>query len=464
MMAGIQGAPSPKPGSVASPAPTQKPAVEDFSAASAPNSAPSLPPGEDQYAPVSVETPPQETPGIGSRALETAGQVLDYAGGLTRTGLAGAAGAAKMGYEAATGQPLSEPVAGPADVLAAAKGKAPGTAEYLRRLGVPEGGSFKIGDTKITARGVTGFAGDIATDPLTAVGKLVKEVPYLTKFLQTPSRATEAIGEAAYRSGLAKVDKKLAERGSGALSDVLIKEGAPIGGIVKIGDKVAAMSDTLGKVRQGLYDRATELGVSIDTAYPLRRAEAVIAKFNKDPGLAPAMSELRGLIDRYKAAGKVSIDELSAWKTNLYDSLPASAFDGFGKIKGQAKTVKAALAADFRDAIVGAGNKAEKGLGDAIDKLNEKWGILLESQKPLARGATEGGTGKLGTAIDGLLLGSGNGWALAGKKAAEVANSTAVKTAVGKAAMRVGQTDFMNRVARQSLATTQRPEPTEGEE
>ena len=93
-MAGIQGAPSPKPGSVASPVPNQKSAVEDFFAESAPNSAPSLPPGEDQYAPVSVETPPQETPGIGSRALETAGQVLDYAGGLTRTGLAGAAGAA----------------------------------------------------------------------------------------------------------------------------------------------------------------------------------------------------------------------------------------------------------------------------------------------------------------------------------------------------------------------------------
>jgi len=462
-MAGIQGAPSPKPGSVNSPVPNQKSAVEDFFAESAPTSPLALPPGEEAYAPVTTEAPPSETPSRTGQALGVAGQVLDYAGGLTRTGLAGVAGAAKMGYEAATGQPLSEPVAGPNDVIAAAKGRAPGTAEYLRRLGVPEGGSLRIGDTKVTARGAAGLAGDIATDPLTAVGKLVKEVPYLTKFLQSPSRATEAIGEAVYRSGLSKVDQKLAQRGSGALSDVLIAEGAPVGGLKSIGDKVSAMSETLGKVRQGLYDRATELGVTIDTSYPLKRAEAVIDKFSRDPGLAPAMSELRGLVERYKAAGKVSIDELSAWKTNLYDSLPASAFDGVGKLKGQAKTLKAALAADFRDAIVGAGNKAEKGLGNAIDKLNEKWGILLESQKPLARSA-EGGTGKLGTAIDGLLLGSGNGWALAGKKAAEVANTTAVKTAVGKAAMEVGKLDLMNRLTRQAIAGSQRQDSSGTEE
>lgn len=457
-MAGIQGAPSPKPGSVSSPIPNQRSAVEDFFAESTPSASPELPAGGESYAPVSVEAPPPEAPGIASQALGAAGQVLDYAGGFARTGLAGAAGAAKMGYEAATGQPLSEPVAGPADVLAAAKGKAPGTAEYLRRLGVPEGGSLRIGDTKITARGAAGLAGDIATDPLTAVGKLVKEIPYLTKFLQSPSRATEAIGEAVYRSGLSKIDQKLAQRGSGALSDVLIAEGAPVGSLKKIGDKVDAISETIRGTRQGLYDRATELGVTIDTSYPLKRAEAVIEKFSKDPGLAPAMSELRGLVERYKAAGKVSIDELSAWKTNLYDSLPASAFDGFGKLKGQAKTLKAALAADFRDAIVGAGNKAEKGLGNAIDKLNEKWGILLEAQKPLAKGVG-GGTGKLGTAIDGLLLGSGNGWALAGKKAAEVANTTAVKTAVGQAAMEVGRLDLMNRITRQAIAGSQRPSP-----
>lgn len=461
-MASVKGQPAPKPGSTPTPVPGtgQKSAVDDFFAeydapAAAPQDALSAFDAEGES--FTEEDVPAEAPGVGAQILDGAGRALDYVGGATRTGLANVAGMAK---DVAQGKnPLETPqLVTEEDLANVARGKAPSTEEYLRRLGVGEGGSFKIGDMKITARGAAGFAGDVATDPLTSIAKLFKAAPYLKKLVSLPGKATEAIGEAVYRSGLSKIDQKLASRGVDKLSSVLLENGAPVGGMAKIAQRVDDMSQSIGKIRQGLYDKATELGVTIDTAYPLKRAEAVIDKFSKDPGLAPAMTELRALVKRYKDAGKVSIEEMSAWKTNLYDALPSTAFDGFGKIKGQAKTLKAALAADFRDAIVGAGNKAEKGLGDAINVLNEKWGVLLEAQRPLAKDAAGGlGGGKLGTWIDGALLGSGNGWALAGKKGLEVANTTAVKTAAGKAAMELGKTDMMNRITRQAIAEASRP-------
>lgn len=469
-MAATKGQPGTKPSQLSNPVPGAD-AASAFDAYLAQNNAPQSAPAasavglaaesEDQYAPVETaqaqgELPPEE-PGMGMQALDAAGRVLDYGGGLMRTGLASVASTAQHALKGELGNDVT-----PADVKAAFKGKAPETAEYLRRMGVPEGGSVEVpGLGRVTTRGAVGLAGDIASDPLTAVAKLAKSAPYLKKLLEVPGRATEAVGEAIYRSGLSKIDAKLAERGAGKLSGALIEAGAPVGTTAQIAKKVEAMSQTIGKVRQGLYDKATELGVTIDTAYPLKRAEAVMKKFKNDPGLAPAMSELQGLVDRYKAAGKVSIDELSAWKTHLYDSLPASAFDGYGKIKGQAKTLKSALAADFREAIVGAGNKAEKGLGDAINTLNEKWGTLLEAQKPLAKQAAGAGIGggKLGTMIDGMLLGSGNGWAFVGKKALEGMNTTAVKSTAGKAAMELGKLDFMNRLTRQAIAETGRPSP-----
>lgn len=396
--------------------------------------------GEEAYEALpAVAEEPSSEPGIGMKALDVTGRVLDYAGGFSRAGLAEVAGIA-------TGNPnlVTEE-----DLKAAVKGKGPDSAEYLRRLGVPEGGSIDTPLGKVTIRGASGFALDIATDPLTALTKLVKKAPYLAKIVNAPGAASEALGEAVYKSALPK--------GAKIAGDVLIESGAPMGGTAKIAQKVKDLSETMAKTRQGLYDKANQLGVSIDSAFPLKRAEAVLTEMRKDPGLAPAVQELEQLLGRYKGAGKVPVDVVSEWKTNLYDALPATAFNG-AKLKGKSKMFKRALAADFREAIVQAGNKAEPGLGDAINVLNDKWGTLLSATHPLEK-ATQASGGRLGTMIDGAVLAGGGVKGVALKKSYDIATSPFAKTVVGRALMEAGKHDLVNRVSRQMLAAPTRSAP-----
>lgn len=392
------------------------------------------------------EAAPAEQPGVGSQVLDAAGRVLDYGGGAIRTGIAAGAGAVQS---AVTGQPN---VIGTEDFAAAAKGKAPSSADYLKRLGVSEGGSFKVPGTeqRVTLRGAEGLALDIATDPLTAVAKLIKEAPYIGKLINSGGAASQALGEAVYKSALA-----LDAEGKAAVGSALIEAGAPVGGAAKLAKSVDDISSTMGNIRQGLYDKATEKGVLIDTAYPMKRAEAVISKMQKNPGLRPAAEELMSLLDRYKAEGKVPIDIMSEWKTALYDTLPASAFNGQGKLKGIANTFKEALAADFRDTIVKAGNAAEDGLGSSIDKLNEKWGALLSATRPLDKAAQATG-GKLGHIIDGAVLATGGLHGAAVKKGYDIATSPFAKTVVGKALMEAGKAGLVDAVARRQLIDSQR--------
>jgi hypothetical protein len=210
--------------------------------------------------------------------------------------------------------------------------------------------------------------------------------------------------------------------------------------------------------REEIYDKATELGVSIDTAYPLKRAEAMLDRMRRNPNLRAAAGELQGMMDAFKAEGRVGVDIISEWKSQLYASLPKSAYGAHGKLTGEAKMFKGALAADFRDAIVQAGNKAEKGLGDAINALNEKWGMLLDAQKPMTAEAVKGG-GRLGDMVDGAILAVGGLKAAAVKKGFDLAVSPTAKTAVGRALMEAGKRDLANRIVRQSVATAARPSP-----
>lgn len=412
-------------------------------------------PKNEEYQPVDVQPEEVEEPGVLNKTLDAAGRVLDYAGGASRAGLANVAG---MAQDIAQGKnPLNEPpIVTEEDLLNVAKGKGPDTAEYLRRLGVPEGGSVNIGGVKFTTRGAAGLAGDIATDPLTAIAKMIKLSPYLRNIIGSPGKASEALGEAVYKSALPKA----AQDAAGAL----IESGAPIGGTAKLAQKIDDLSNTMGKIRQGLYDRATSKGVVIDSAYPLKRAEAALSAMNKDPGLAPVVQDLQSLLDRYKSAGKVPIDIVSEWKTNLYDSLPANAFNG-PKLKNKAKAFKAALAADFREAIAQAGNKAEKGLGDSINALNEKWGTLLSAKQPLEK-ATKASGGKLGMMIDGAVLAGGGVGGIAAKKGFDIATSPFAKTVVGRALMEAGKRDLVDRLTRQALSgqTRQKPIPLADEE
>lgn len=416
-----------------------------------------------------ADQPPQPQPTMAGQAMDYLGRGLDYAGGLARTGLAAYASTpqpmpaeTEMEYQERLAD-APKNVVTKEDVKKALKGEAPAAAEYMRRMGVPEGGSLDLpGLGKVTTRGAAGLATEVVTDPLTVISKLAKTVPYIGKLINSAGLATEAFGEAVYKSAFKSVDDQLVKKGKKPISDALIEGGAPTGSQASVAQKVHDMSDTMGKMRQAMYNKASELGVSIDTSYPLKRAEALLSNMRKDPGLRPSAEALEELLNRYKSSGKVTIDQLSEWKSNLYDALPATAFDGFGKLKNQAKAFKAALAHDFKDAIVGAGNKAEKGLGDGINAINEKWGTLINAMKPMEK--VPQGNNKFGMMIDGALLGGVGVKGLAAKKAFDMATSTQARTLVGKALMEAGKNGISDAVARKAIIEASKRGKTPPEE
>lgn len=405
--------------------------------------------------PGAVETQPEqvEKPGLVSQGLDAAGRVLDYGGGAVRT----------LGFDVAS-KLAGKPVVTDADAEAALKGKAPSSAEFLRRMGVGEGGSLNTPLGKITSRGAAGLAVDIVADPLTVFNKTVKSIPYLRKLLNGPGQATEALGEAVYKSALKSVDDKLLKRGKGSVGEILIENGAPIAGEAKLAQKVETLSNVMQKTRQGLYDKAAELGVTANTAAEgaFKNAEAVLARMRKNPTLVGVADELQDGMNKFKAEG-VPLETLSQWKTDLYDSLPASAFTG-PKLKGAAKQFKAALAADMKNTIVKSGNAGDKGLGDAIESVNQNWGTLINATELMKRGGASGG-GKLGTMIDGAVAAAGGPKAYAAKKGFDLATGAAAKTAVGKAFMQAGRTGVANAITRRGIVEAGRaPQKEEGEE
>lgn len=446
---------SARPSALDAPVPGQKAksALDDFMASQSADIAIDSPQAnaspDEAYAPIEMqaeEPAPVESPSTAGKVLDAAGKVLDYPGGFMRAGLANVAGMA-------TGQAN---VTKEADLAKAVKGEGPNSAEYLRRLGVSEGGSVETPLGKVTLRGAEGLALDIATDPLVALAKLAKAVPYIGKVLNAPGKAAEAVGELLYKSGLKKVDAKLAEKGEAAVSDLLFQEGKA-GTTAKLAQDVDQMSNTMGKVRQGLYDRAGQLGVEVPLD-SFSRAEAVIAKMKSNPGLGPAAQELESLLQRYKDAGKASIDMVSDWKTTLYDSLPQSAFDGNSRLKGAAKRFKAALAGDFRQMIADTANGAEKGLGDSINAVNEKWGTLLAAKKPMAAQAKEAAGKGVGDWIDATILGGGivaspqaGAAAVGARKMFQLANTTFAKTQLGRVLAEAGRKGVVDAVTRRAL-------------
>lgn len=426
-MAGIQGEPSPGPSDLQPPVPNS--AFNDGPDTSAIPKESAFSTGPEQ-SPTGA-SPEQNTIG---KVLDATGRVLDYPGGFMRAGLASAAGLA-------SGQGA---IVKPEDLAAAAVGKGPNAAEYLRRLGVSEGGSMNLpGFGRVTVRGAEGLALDIGTDPLTAVAKLAREIPYIKTLLNAPGKAADALGEAIYKSAVSGADAKLAakgtvEAGEKPIGDALITAGAPVGNAATLAQKVSDISDAMGKVRQGLYDRFNELGGKIGMPSDMfKRSMGVINDMRNTPPLRGLADELEAMVKSYQGEGFVSMEQMSKWKTQLYDSLPKGAFNG-PALTNPGKAFKAALAGDFKAGIVEAGNKVESGLGDAIDHLNNKWGPLIDAQPGMQKAAQQGG-GSLGKSIDAATLAATGLKGIAVKKAYELATSPLAKTIAGKALMAAGR-------------------------
>ena len=384
--------------------------------------------------------------------LDAVGRAFNLVGGVTRAGLAEVGG---MAQQVADGKnPLNEKqVVSPEDVKNAFKGKGPGWAEYLKRMGISEGYSVDVAGEKFTSRGAGGLALDIATDPLVAVGKLAKEVPYIGKFLNAGGNASEILGEATYKSAYpnAEIGKEFID-----------KAGAPIIATEKqVAQKILDQSQLMGKLRKGLYDQADQLGAKVPVAdMEFSRAQAVVDKMSRNNNLAPLADEAKQMIENFRSHGEVPLSQASEWKTDLYSQLPKSMFVGTStKLSGPGKQFKAAVALDLKDAIVDAGNAAQKGLGDGVEAINSRWGTLLDSVPNASKQVAKPAASKLGHMIDGAVLAAGflthgpegAAKALALKKAYELATSPAAKTAIGKALMAAGRSGLAQGLTNQAV-------------
>lgn len=371
-----------------------------------------------------------------SDVTRSAGQLADYGGGLVRTTLAAPANLV-----------TKKPVVGMNDVVNALGGQAPRSKEYMSRMGVPEGPKVPewvpgVGGT--SARDAAGFVGDVATDPLT-VGAMVER-----KLLGPLSEGAELAGKSTYKSGLKKIDERLIEKGKTPFSDIMLENGAPVGTTKTIAKKADELAADLATQRKGLYDQATQKGVTVDLGYPLEKTEALLAKMRDNPGLTDVADALEAKMLAYKKAGKVPIDKLSDWKSQFYDALPSSAFGPDGRVNGPAKQFMEAMSSDFRNLIEQAGNKAEKGLGDKIADVNDRWSSLIEARKPLDMQIRRGVTKNAISPLDAGLMVFHPGIEAA-KKAAEIGNLTAARTAAGKGLMNAGKSGLLDAVARQGL-------------
>ncbi len=401
----------------------------------------------EKYGSASVSAEKPQEAGLLGKSLDVAARVLDYPGGLIRTGGAAAWGALQ-GENPVTREDVSQMV----------RGKAPTSAEYFERLGVEPGPSSYIpGVGEVSTRDVLGFGMDVATDPLTLVSKGIRA-------LRPAETALESGGRSMYKSGLKKVDERLAEKNVKPVSDILLEEGKA-GTTQKLSQEAAKLGQKFAKQREELYRVANEKGVVIDTSEIVKNAQAQIANLRKDPGLRPMADRLDDLVKRYQSEGFIDITTASDWKSNLTNALPESAFDPNGKLKGPAAQVEKALAQDFRKAIIDAGNKAEPGLGNKIDDINQKWSSVLEARKPFRMQVRREITPNALTSVDAMLGGTTYAYTddpetalavLLGKKALDVSKTTRFRTQGGKGLMSVGRSGLIDPALRRGLINSQR--------
>lgn len=369
--------------------------------------------------------------------LSGAGKVLDYPGGLVRTGLASAGGML-------SGQPNAVKEA---DVANAFKGEAPLSSEYMGRLGAPEGPSVGVPftDRRVSARDVGGFVADIATNPLNYGGKAAAG-------LLDAGEATAAAGKNLYKSGFKKIDEKLLEKGKGPVSDILLENGAPTGTTKQLSENMSGIAGDVATKRGEAYDKINQLAGPIDLSKTVfQKAEARLAELRAHPSrqMKALADSLEQMLNDYKSAGHADVSTISDWKTALADTLPENAYAG-AKTKAPAKKFIKDLASDFRNMIVDHGNAAEKGLGDHVDKLNDTWSSLISAEKPMAAQIGRGESINAITPIDAA-LGVLHPGAEIAKKGADIAKTTWARTNLGKGLINVGESGAVDPTLRQTI-------------
>ena len=350
-------------------------------------------------------------------------KALSYLGNVTRGAGAGA-------IQEATGNDLG------VNLLDVLKGNAPSGEELLKRGDV-------LSDYPMT-RTAAGLGVDIATDPsllLSGGGALLSKYPTISKTLSKAGKAIDAgevmgltdkmnkAGKTLYQSGLKNLDTRAIEKGGEAVSPYMFEQGM-YGTLPSIENQMQARMDALAKVREGLYNTASEKGAKVNPSAASEEALKYLSELDANPYMKP---KVEGMLDYLSLAKEpLNVSDASKIKTQLYESLPASAFDEFGNMTSAGKELNKNLSQGYRSEIINQANAVEPGLGDAIDKVNQEWGAYLGAQKPLRSEITKEARKNNITQVDAMAVAL-SPIAAALKQGAKVINATPVRTGVGLA-------------------------------
>lgn len=340
-----------------------------------------------------------------------AAKALDYTSGLGRTAAALAADPF-----------MKEELLKKGEGFKALTGEAVPGEELLKRAGVEEMGSVHVpGMGDVTGRDVAGAVGEIATDPLTYV-----------------SLGVIPAGKMLYKSGLKNIDKALSKKGVAPVSDVLMKE--KIWGTTKgIQGKAKALEESLNARRARILEAADKMGAKADPLMASKGAAEEIARIKRDPGLRPMAEQLEGKLQSYIAEGPQTLTQMNEWKSNLYNTMPATAFDKYGKLLPPAKKFEKKLASGFKTEIEKGASSASAGAGEQLAKTNRDLGSLIAAKKPMAqqvdRAATQNVLSSVDAGIGGYAIHNPvQGGAILGlKKLGDLSKTTAFRTGAGLA-------------------------------
>ena len=276
--------------------------------------------------------------GLGAAALDYGTRALDYAAGLGRTA---AANVLELGTD--------ENVVSGEDVLAALRGQATPSSEFLGRAGVEQGGSLsdvlpsmysesgqgwltlqKGGALDPTARGAAGFVLDTALDPLTyltvgaapafkAGGKLAQAAKTVASPLEAAARSG---GRSMYKSGLKRIDQEAAKFGKEPVSDVLINRGIA-GGAESIYRQMDELAEQLANQRTSIFTRADIEGGAASMQAAMGKAEALLQdlRASRDPIKQAAADKLEAEILEYRKLDP-SLVEVPTGQTKIVQAGP----------------------------------------------------------------------------------------------------------------------------------------------
>jgi hypothetical protein len=397
------------------------------------------------------------------KLLEPVAQVADWTGGMVRTGVGEAAGAV-----------TGSDVVRDGDWMQALQGKAIDTNTIMDRAGVPQGGQLsdlipgmysESGDGLLTLqkggmldpspRGVAGFVGDVALDPLTyltaggsTLAKTGKAGAAAEKVLKPASNLMEAGGKSMYKSGLTRIDQEAMKYGKDPVSDVLLKHDIA-GSANTIYNKMRELSENLVGQQKGLLSQADEAGKTVDMTQSMRLADEEIAnmRLSRDPRKQAAAATLQDEVASYKTLDSlppgaegpimpVGVQQANDFKTSLYQSIPqgdwAETLSGLDPqlIKGR-KAQARGLKESVEGAVDGIGKGAE------IRQINDELGRLLTTNDKAWNEAIKEQNKNIFSSVDGGLLGiaisdPGKAAILLAKKAADAAKMTGPRTVGGQ--------------------------------